>query len=130
MPKMKTKSSAKKRFRVRPGGTVKRGQAFKRHILTKKTTKNTSTKKKTPLSKIDPKIIQLFSTSIDDLEDENGWAFLGDLGNLILKKKTDFDPRNYGFSKLLPLIKSMQKFEIDVRETNNPNVKHIYIRKK
>ena len=40
MPKMKTKSSAKKRFRVRPGGTVKRGQAFKRHILTKKTPKN------------------------------------------------------------------------------------------
>jgi large subunit ribosomal protein L35 len=39
MPKMKTKSGAKKRFRVRPGGTVKRGQAFKRHILTKKTTK-------------------------------------------------------------------------------------------
>ncbi|GAB5605676.1 MAG: 50S ribosomal protein L35 [Sideroxydans sp.] len=40
MPKMKTKSSAKKRFRVRAGGSVKRGQAFKRHILTKKTTKN------------------------------------------------------------------------------------------
>jgi len=37
MPKMKTKCSAKKRFRVRPGGTVKRGQGFKRHILTKKT---------------------------------------------------------------------------------------------
>jgi large subunit ribosomal protein L35 len=37
---MKTKSSAKKRFRVRAGGSVKRGQAFKRHILTKKTTKN------------------------------------------------------------------------------------------
>lgn len=40
MPKMKTKRSAAKRFRVRPGGTVKRAQAFKRHILTKKTTKN------------------------------------------------------------------------------------------
>jgi large subunit ribosomal protein L35 len=39
MPKMKTKRAAAKRFRVRPGGTVKRGQAFKRHILTKKTTK-------------------------------------------------------------------------------------------
>ena len=39
MPKMKTKSGAKKRFRVRPGGSVKRAQAFKRHILTKKTTK-------------------------------------------------------------------------------------------
>ena len=38
MPKMKTNKSAAKRFRVRPGGTVKRGQAFKRHILTKKST--------------------------------------------------------------------------------------------
>ena len=40
MPKMKTKSGAAKRLKVRPGGTIKRGQAFKRHILTKKTTKN------------------------------------------------------------------------------------------
>jgi large subunit ribosomal protein L35 len=40
MPKMKTKSSAKKRFRVRGSGSVKRAMAFKRHILTKKTTKN------------------------------------------------------------------------------------------
>lgn len=40
MPKMKTKRGAAKRFIARPGGTIKRGQAFKRHILTKKTTKN------------------------------------------------------------------------------------------
>ena len=40
MPKMKTKSSAKKRFRVRGSGSVKRAMAFKRHILTKRTTKN------------------------------------------------------------------------------------------
>ena len=40
MPKMKTKSGAKKRFRVRGGGSVKRSQAGKRHILTKKSTKN------------------------------------------------------------------------------------------
>jgi large subunit ribosomal protein L35 len=39
MPKMKTKSGAKKRFVVRAGGSIKRSQAFKRHILTKKTTK-------------------------------------------------------------------------------------------
>ena len=38
MPKMKTKSGAKKRFRVRGSGSVKRSQAFKRHILTKKST--------------------------------------------------------------------------------------------
>jgi large subunit ribosomal protein L35 len=40
MPKMKTKRSAAKRFAVRPGGSIKRGQAFKRHLLTKKSTKN------------------------------------------------------------------------------------------
>ncbi len=40
MPKMKTKSGAKKRFRVRGSGSVKRSQAGKRHILTKKSTKN------------------------------------------------------------------------------------------
>ena len=40
MPKMNTKSGAKKRFRVRGSGSIKRSMAFKRHILTKKTTKN------------------------------------------------------------------------------------------
>jgi large subunit ribosomal protein L35 len=40
MPKMKTKSGAAKRFKVRASGSIKRSQAFKRHILTKKTTKN------------------------------------------------------------------------------------------
>jgi large subunit ribosomal protein L35 len=40
MPKMKTKSGAAKRFRVRASGSIKRYQAGKRHILTKRTTKN------------------------------------------------------------------------------------------
>ncbi len=40
MPKMKTRRGAAKRFKVRAGGSIKRSHAFKRHILTKKTTKN------------------------------------------------------------------------------------------
>ena len=40
MPKMKTKKAAAKRFKVRGSGSLKRSQAFKRHILTKRTTKN------------------------------------------------------------------------------------------
>jgi uncharacterized LabA/DUF88 family protein len=83
-----------------------------------------------PLSKIDLDIIKLFNDSITDLADDNGWAFLGELGNLLLKKKPDFDPRNYGFSKMLPLIRSMNKFEIDERDTGKYNIKLIYIRKK
>jgi large subunit ribosomal protein L35 len=39
MPKMKSKRSAAKRFKVRPGGGIKRSQAYMRHILTKKSTK-------------------------------------------------------------------------------------------
>ena len=39
MPKMKTKSGAAKRFRAQGSGGIKRGKAFLRHILTKKTTK-------------------------------------------------------------------------------------------
>ena len=64
--------------------------------------------------------------SVDDLGDENGWAFLGELGSLVIKKKPDFDPRNYGYSKMLPLIRSMNQFEIDERDTGKKNVKHIY----
>ncbi len=81
-----------------------------------------------PLKKIDPKLIRLVEDSISDLEDEDGWTFLGELGNLMLKKNPDFDPRNYGFQKLLPLIKSLKKFEIDARETGKNNIKHIYVR--
>ncbi len=96
----------------------------------RRTSKNASKSKNEPLNKIDPEIIKLFSVSISDLADENGWTFLGDLGNLMLKKKPDFDPRNYGFPKLLPLIRSINKFEIDERDSGKNNIKHIYIRKK
>ncbi len=83
--------------------------------------------KKEAISKVDQQLIQLLTESVADLADESGWTFLGELGNFILKKKPDFDPRNYGFAKLLLLIKSTNKFLIDVRETGNRNVKHIYI---
>jgi len=96
----------------------------------KKTSKNNKAQASNAISKIDPKIIKLFADSIDDLEDENGWAFLGELGNLILKKKPDFDPRNYGFPKMLAFIKSMNKFEIDERDSGKNNIKHIYVRRK
>lgn len=70
---------------------------------------------------------RLIATSIADLADENGWAYLGDVGNLILKKQPDFDPRNFGFPKLTPLIRSLD-FEIDERESGQNHIKHIYIR--
>jgi uncharacterized LabA/DUF88 family protein len=96
----------------------------------RKFSKNISASANKPLNKIDPEIIKLFTDSIADLADENGWTFLGELGSLMLKKKPDFDPRNYGYAKLLPLIKSLNRFEIDERDSGKYNIKHIYIRKK
>jgi len=83
-----------------------------------------------PLDKIDRELIMLITESVEDLADENGWTFLGNLGNFILKRKPDFDPRNYGFSKLLPLIKNINKFEIDERDSGINNIRHIYLKLK
>ena len=87
-------------------------------------------KKEKLISKPDKNLVNLLASSVNDIADENGWAFLGDLGNLLLKKRPDFDPRNYGFGKLLPLIRSLHNFEIDQRETGRKNVKLVYIRAK
>jgi len=89
---------------------------------------NKQQKNNKPLNKTDKALITLLINSISDLADESGWTFLGELGNFILKKKPDFDPRNYGFPKLLPLIRSLDKFEIDERETGKNNIRHIYVR--
>lgn len=88
------------------------------------------TKKETqPLKIIDPQTLLLIRESVSDAADESGWASLAVLGSLLAKKKTDFDPRNYGFPKLLPFIKSLKIFEIDERDADNDkNVKYIFIR--
>jgi len=83
-----------------------------------------------PPPKEDKEVIQLIAATIADLADDNGWAFLGEVGALLLKKKPDFDPRNYGFVKLTPLIKSLGRFDIDERETDKKSIKLIYIREK
>lgn len=87
-------------------------------------------KKEKVISKADKNLVSLITSSINDLTDENGWAFLGDLGNMLLKKRPDFDPRNYGYAKLLPLIKSLRHFEIDERESGRKNIKLVYVRSK
>jgi Fe-S-cluster formation regulator IscX/YfhJ len=92
--------------------------------------KLTDLRKKEVISKVDKTLVNMIIASINDIADENGWAFLGDLGNLLLKKRPDFDARNYGFTKLLPLIKSLGQFEIDERESGRRNIKLVYVRVK
>ena len=92
--------------------------------------KTTIPKPKALVDKLNKETLKLIAHTINDLADENGWAFLGDVGNLVLKKQPNFDPRNYGFQKLTPLIKSLPQFEIDKRETDKAGIKLVYIRNK
>jgi len=81
------------------------------------------------LNKIDLHTIELIETTIEDICDDDGWAFLGDVGNLIVKKKPEFDPRNYGFTKLTPMLKSLTDIlEIDERESDKKGIKHVFVR--
>jgi len=71
----------------------------------------------------------LLKSSVEDIADDDGWAFLAAVGALINKKKPDFDPRNYGFSKLTPLIKSLDDhFLVDEREVEKKHIRHIYVK--
>jgi hypothetical protein len=69
------------------------------------------------LNKIDTQTIELIESTIEDICDDYGWAFLGDVGNLIVKENLN-DPRNYGFAKLTPMLKSLTDIlEIDERDS-------------
>ena len=97
----------------------------------KPATLKTSAKMTGPtVSTIDKGLIKLIADSINDIAEEDGWVFLGVLGNLILKKQPDFDPRNFGYTKLIDLIKNIPEFEIDRRATGKNSVFHIYVRPK
>lgn len=80
---------------------------------------------------IPEEIIELLKNTIGDVADDSGWAFLGDVGNSIIKKKSDFDSRNYGFEKLSYLIKKDdQHFVVDSRDVEGKPIKHIYVKVK
>jgi uncharacterized LabA/DUF88 family protein len=101
-------------------------QAFETSVRPRDKSRSAETR----LKKVDPEIVSLIKESVTDIADETGWAYLAVLGGLLSRKKTDFDPRLYGFPKLLPLIKSLGLFEIDERGSGINNIKHIYLRLK
>ncbi len=94
------------------------------------TTPGKESVKKESVDKLTSKDIKLISSTILDVADDDGWAFLGEVGNLIQKKRPNFDPRNYGFQKLTPLISSTNRFEVDQRENPKGRQKLIFVRVK
>lgn len=98
---------------------------------TKKDISEEEKKKAAPKEKISNALIKLLRHTIDDLADDNDWVSMAEVGSLIMKKRPDFDPRNYGFQRLTPLIESCPKyFEIEKRKVENSHVKHVFVRLK
>ncbi|MDP6909443.1 MAG: NYN domain-containing protein, partial [Flavobacteriales bacterium] len=85
---------------------------------------------KREVDKITPHVVRLLKNSVADAADEDGWAFMGDVGKLILKKQPNFDSRNFGFEKLTPLFGSLKHFEIDARTQPGAKFKVIHVRNK
>lgn len=75
-------------------------------------------------------VTRAIKSIVNDSSDDDGWAFLGAVGNLLNKRYPDFDSRNYGYPKLSQFVESLKQFDIDVRPTSNPHIRHAYIRLK
>ena len=84
----------------------------KEEAQAKKTAKKENKKCQTSSSPAPEEIVELIAESVEDLCEEDRLAHMGKLGNLLLKKQPDFDPRNYGFSKLSKLIRALDRFQI------------------
>ena len=81
-------------------------------------------------SRVPSSVVDLIADSVSDLAGDDGTVFMGELGNLIQKKQPDFDHRNFGYKSLSAMIKSIDRFEIDFRQTTDPNIKHVFVRDK
>jgi len=55
----------------------------------------------------DPELLDLVGGAVDAAAEENGWAHLGEVGNIMTKKSPAFDPRNYGYKKLSDLVEAV-----------------------
>lgn len=80
--------------------------------------------------KQDTKLVSLFRSAIKASSDDSGWAHLAPVGSHIAKQSPEFDPRNYGYSKLGELIKAMQLFEVEERPVGQGQSKAIFVKDK
>ncbi len=127
----KTEKAAKAPAKTAAKKTAAQSKAEKTAEKAAASTVKASTKKAAAEEKkpaVPDGVIDLIADSVADLADDDGYIDLSNLGNLIIKKQPDFDPRTYGFGKLSTMLKNLPRFEVQVRTTSDPNVRPIYIR--
>lgn len=80
--------------------------------------------------KRDAKLVALLRNALEAASDESGWAHLAAVGSNIAKQAPEFDPRNYGYSKLGELATAIRLFDVDERVQSDGHSRSIYIRDK
>ncbi len=77
--------------------------------------------------KQDTGLVTLLRSAVDAASDEDGWAPLAAVGNIILKRRPDFDARNYGYPKLSGLIEATTLFQVDRRSVGAGKPAVVYV---
>jgi uncharacterized LabA/DUF88 family protein len=78
--------------------------------------------------KADTALINQLRNAVEAASDDDGWAPLASVGQIITKQRPEFDPRNYGYSKLSDLIAATTLFEADRRSPGDGKPGVIYVR--
>jgi hypothetical protein len=79
----------------------------------------------------DTTLVNMLRAAVEATMDETGWAFLGSVGQHIANQASEFDPRNFGYTKLMEIIKEIKLFDMSERPSEKaPNIKHIYVKDK
>jgi uncharacterized LabA/DUF88 family protein len=80
--------------------------------------------------KQDTKLVNLLRNAVEASSDESGWSHLAPVGSNIAKQAPDFDPRNYGYTKLGELVAATKLFDIEERPVGDGHSKSVYIKDK
>lgn len=80
-------------------------------IYTENLRRSSNHKEPVKLKGDDKALLALVRNAIEDTTNEAGWSYLGAIGQNLINKSPEFDPRSYGFKKLLDLIESLGEFE-------------------
>jgi uncharacterized LabA/DUF88 family protein len=99
-------------------------------LITKEDDHLSITRKSTIDLKQDTKLVNLLRNAVEASSDESGWSHLAPVGSTIAKQAPDFDPRNYGYTKLGELVAATRLFEIEERPVGDGHSKSVYIKDK
>jgi uncharacterized LabA/DUF88 family protein len=87
-------------------------------------------RKSTNELKQDTRLVNLLRNAVESSSDESGWSHLAPVGSNVAKQAPNFDPRNYGYTKLGELIAATRLFEIEERPVGDGHSKAVYIKDK